>query len=93
MTFRHTDDRGRDILSGSLARVHVIPSCLAVVLSEDETRSDNQTSDIDFSNFTRLLRYYFLQIYAIVPFLRHDGIHSGSFSRFKAIKWKLPHLF
>lgn len=72
MTFRHTDDRGRDILSGSPARVHAVPSCLAVVLSMDEPRSDNQTPDIDFGNFTPLLRYYFSRINALVPFPRHD---------------------
>lgn len=90
MTFRHTDDRGRDILSGSPTRVHAIPSCLAVVLSEDDPRSDNQTPDIDFGNFTPLLRYYFSRINALVPFPRHDIVHSGSFSRFENIKWKLP---
>lgn len=35
--------------------------------SEDEPRSDNQTSDIDFGNFTPLLRYYFSRINALVP--------------------------
>lgn len=58
---------GRDILSGSPARARTPYRCLAVVLSQDEPRSDNQKPDIDFGNFTRLLRYYFSRTNALVP--------------------------
>lgn len=68
--------------------MHAIPSCLAVVLPEDEPRSDNQTPDIDFGNFTPLLRYYFSRINALVPSPRHDDTLGFVFSRFENIKWK-----